>query len=359
MTGRMRNEEWERELRSWLAPLKLLIFAGLVKNAGKTTALNAVSKIFAAECLGLVSLGYDGEGTDAIYLHLKPPIFVKQGQLVLTAEHFLPETKEEYGLLESWGEHPQFGPWCIVRISKDCAFRMAGPASVSELKDGIERLRRWGAERILVDGALNRLSHTLLSHTSLLDSFEGRTGIILSTGAALGNSLAEVSKRTRYWLELFSLPEIAQDEHTEAPFKDMPFASSTGNAYFLDGKWVPLPALLWEKNIKELLPPGIEVIYIHGGFTDALYLSLRTAQRLPGEFLLRSPAQVLLREQVWQGLKSRNIQVKLLKRPNLVLLTLSPWHPLRPISTDRMAEALLPFCRIPLVDVQEQKIWRR
>jgi len=54
---------------------------------------------------------------------------------------------------------------------------------------------------------------------------------------------------------------------------------------------------------------------------------------------------------------SRGITLQLLERPRIVMLTLNPWHPLTPISTDRMAEALLPHCTIPLVDIEQQQVW--
>ncbi len=38
-----KSDSWEIELRSRLSPFSNLVFAGLVKNAGKTTALNAVN----------------------------------------------------------------------------------------------------------------------------------------------------------------------------------------------------------------------------------------------------------------------------------------------------------------------------
>lgn len=347
----MHNSDWNQELRARLEPIHLIVFAGLIKNAGKTTALNAVNRLFSGEPLGLTSIGYDGEEKDAIYQHPKPPVLVQQGQLVLTAERFLPENKRDYEILKSWGNHSQFGSWLIVHMINKCNFRMAGPVSLSELKTGISYLSSYGAKRILIDGALNRLSH--ISFLDRNTGMTGKTGMILSTGAALGESLDDIKSRTRHWLELFALPGISINPSLS---RSMP-KELDQNAFFFDGKWLTLPAFLWEQNLKDVLPAETEILYLPGAFTDVIYQELRKNQRLPQEFILRSPAHILLSQQVWQGLKARNIRVKLLSRPNLVLLTLSPWHPYQLIPTESLAEALLPFCRVPLVDMQKEEIW--
>ncbi|KJR45259.1 hypothetical protein UF75_4364 [Desulfosporosinus sp. I2] len=368
---------WKMILRSKLSTFSTLIFAGLVKNAGKTTALNAINTLFPDESLGLTSLGYDGETQDAIYRHPKPSISVRTGQIILTAERFLPDTPKRYDILETWGNHPQFGSWQILKITAPGDFRMAGPSALSELVEGISRLRYHGARRIHVDGALNRLSH--ISVTSLakteeavafdtLQELSGRekikrivnrdAGIVLSTSAALGNTLNEVIERTLHNLELFQLPSFSRSSPipliNSGQDQALPFQQ---NAYFHQGSWSLLPTFLWNQALKVLIPAQTDSIYLKGALTDSIYLALRAAERLPYRFIVRSPAHVLLSPAVWNGLKSRGIEVTLLDSPHLAILTLCPWHPITPIPTERMAEALLPYIKIPMVDMQKQEVW--
>ncbi|HBW33993.1 hypothetical protein [Desulfosporosinus sp. BICA1-9] len=372
-----KSDDWLLELRSRLSPYTTLVFAGLAKNAGKTTALNAVNRLFPGQCLGLTSIGYDGETFDAIYRHPKPSITVHLGQIILTAERFLPDTPKGYDILEAWGNHPQFGSWLILKITEPGDFRMAGPSALSELLEGISRLRQHGATRIHVDGALNRLSHiSVLSWGSdrtkeavALDRLKKLKGgekieravnqdmsVILSTGAALGNSLKEVTERSLNILELLQLP-------TFSPGSGFSIGSTSQdvfinhNAFFEQGAWFPLPCFLWNQDVKSLIPPQVEAVYVKGALTDSFYLALRTAGRLPRQFIVRTPAHILLSPNVWNGLKSRGIEVKLLERPQLAMLTLSSWHPITPISTERIAEALLPHSTVPLVDIQKQQVW--
>lgn len=332
-------------------PFPLLPFAGLVKNAGKTTALNTVNALFPNECLGLTSIGYDGEAYDAVYHHPKPPISVQPGQLVLTAERFLPDRRKDYEILESWGNHPQYGRWLILRISATCSFRMAGPSTLSGLQKGLFRLKQHGATRLHIDGALSRLSHITL-HESDETSINRSTinyGVILSTGAALGNTLNEVVERTLHWIKLFQLPFY--------PSSQSPHYRDRQNAFLHDNTWSILPSFLWQHDLLALIPPQVDTIALQGAFTDSIYLALRAAQRLPQRFIVRSPAHILLSPAVLAGLMSRGITLQLTERPRIVMLTLSPWHPLTPIPTERIAEVLLPHSTIPLVDIQQHQVW--
>lgn len=217
---------------------------------------------------------------------------------------------------------------------------------------GISRLRHYGATRIHVDGALNRLSHITLN---TLGNQKDK-GIILSTGAAVGNTLNEVVEQTQHILELFQLPVFSAFDNFSFgnPSQDIQFDQ---NAYFHDGSWFTLPSFLWNQDSKSLIPPQSDIIYLKGTLTDYIYLALRGAGRLPGQFIVKTPAHILLSPNVWNGIKSRGIKVKLLERPNLLLLTLNPWHPLTSIPTERIAEALLPYADIPLVDIQKQHLW--
>jgi len=351
MKERMPKPSWENTLHSLLMPFPLLPFAGLVKNAGKTTALNAVNTLFPDECIGLTSIGYDGEAYDAVYHHPKPPISVQPGQLVLTAERFLPDRREDYEIIESWGGHPQYGRWLILRVVSMCSFRMAGPSTLSEIRKGLFRLKQHGATRLHIDGALNRLSHITLHDTdenSTNDSIMDY-GIILSTGAALGSTLIEVIERTLHWIKLFQLPLY--------PSSQSPNDIDGQNAFLLDNTWSVLPSFLWQHDVLALIPSQVDTIAIKGAFTDSFYLALRAAQRLPRQFVVRSPAHILLSPKVLAGLMSRGITIQLLEQPRIVMLTLSPWHPLTPIPTERIAEALLSHSTIPLVDIEQHQVW--
>ncbi len=62
---------------------------GLCKNAGKTTAMRRLMAELGEECLGLTSVGRDGECTDLVTGTEKPDLYLKKGDLFATARGML------------------------------------------------------------------------------------------------------------------------------------------------------------------------------------------------------------------------------------------------------------------------------
>ena len=228
---------------------------------------------------------------------------------------------------------------------------MAGPSTLSEIQKGLLRLKHLGATRLHIDGALNRLSHITLYDTDKnpINLSTMDYGFILSTGAALGNTLKEVTERTLHWIKLFGLSLY--------PSSQLPNYREWQNAFLHDNTWSVLPSFLWQQDVSALIPTQVDTIAMQGAFTDSIYLALRAAQRLPRQFIVRSPAHILLSPAVLTGLTSRGITIQLLERPRIVMLTLSAWHPLTPIPTEHIAQALLPHSTIPLVDIEQHQVW--
>ena len=75
------------------APYTTLCLAGMCKNAGKTTALNALIRGAKARgvSLALTSIGRDGEREDLVTGTNKPPIYMTGGTLFATARGLLPK----------------------------------------------------------------------------------------------------------------------------------------------------------------------------------------------------------------------------------------------------------------------------
>ena len=71
-----------RLLKQLLAPLvgdaSPVTVIGLCKNAGKTTAMRRLMAELGEECLGLTSVGRDGECTDLVTGTEKPDLYLKK-----------------------------------------------------------------------------------------------------------------------------------------------------------------------------------------------------------------------------------------------------------------------------------------
>lgn len=69
---------------------KSVCIAGMSKNAGKTTVLNAFLDAFHAHGVGVAvtSIGRDGESNDVVFDVAKPEVFLKKGDIAATARGF-------------------------------------------------------------------------------------------------------------------------------------------------------------------------------------------------------------------------------------------------------------------------------
>ena len=80
-------------MKQLLAPLvgdaSPVTVIGLCKNAGKTTAMRRLMAELGEECLGLTSVGRDGECTDLVTGTEKPDLYLKKGDLFATARGML------------------------------------------------------------------------------------------------------------------------------------------------------------------------------------------------------------------------------------------------------------------------------
>ncbi len=172
---------------------------GLVKNAGKTTVVNALLAK-AERCFGLTSLGLDGERTDHLTGLAKPSIAPPSGTVVATTEGSLARSRYELDVLETLPFHTPLGHVVIGRASGGGCVEVSGPTTLAELRTTIERVHAHGARQVLVDGAINRLGSA---------SPRVSEALILATGGMVGDTLDEVVETTRATLDMLTIPRAS------------------------------------------------------------------------------------------------------------------------------------------------------
>ena len=179
--------------------VRSLAIIGLVKNAGKTTVVNALM----AHCghrFGLTSLGLDGEKVDHLTGLAKPRIAPPPGTLVATTRGSLERSRYAMEVLEELPFHTPLGRVLIGRAGGDGEVEVSGPTTLAELRVTVERLRAHGAEQVLVDGAINRLGSA---------SPRVSEGVIVATGGMVGDLLDEVVETTIATLDMLTLPQAS------------------------------------------------------------------------------------------------------------------------------------------------------
>ncbi|MCE5195765.1 MAG: hypothetical protein LLG09_01350 [Negativicutes bacterium] len=237
---------------------------GLSKNAGKTTVLNSLlqglSSSAAHPCIGLTSIGLDGESHDLLSQTLKPEIYVLKGSLFATAADLLPLCDITKQIEQVTEIATPLGRIVLVRARSDGYIQLAGPSIRKQLWQIQQELKQLGAERILVDGAMGRRVFT--------EEASG-DGVILCSGAAFHQSMAETIGETLRITQLFSLP-----------LTELPSAALEGSQYLIcqkDGSRQYISASLArssEFSLPVYLQRDSTAFYTAGAVTDLLLRQL-------------------------------------------------------------------------------------
>lgn len=175
---------------------------GMAKNVGKTVAFNHLiqAAVERSLTLGLTSIGRDGERRDEVFLTPKPRIFAPAGSLLATATGTLKHSEAQLEIVQRTGFASAMGEIIVGRTRTSGLVELAGPTLISEHQRIQELFVRYGAELTLIDGALDRVSPAV---PGLAQS------IVLSTGAALGQSIELVLAKTQDRINRLSLPQVA------------------------------------------------------------------------------------------------------------------------------------------------------
>ena len=147
------------------------------------------------ECLGLTSVGRDGEATDLVTGTEKPDLYIKSGDLFATARgmmHLCDVTLEVAGLT---GVMTPLGEVAVFRARSDGYIQLAGPSAAGQLPPLSEQFQALGAQRVLIDGAAGRKS---LAGAGV----EGAA--LLCTGASLDRDMDLVVAETAHTCRLFA-----------------------------------------------------------------------------------------------------------------------------------------------------------
>jgi hypothetical protein len=174
---------------------------GLVKNAGKTTAVNSLMANCARR-FGLTSLGLDGERTDHLTGLDKPRIAPPRGTLVATTEGSLARSHYRMRIVEELPYITSLGRVVIGEAGGEGAVEVSGPVTLAEVRGTVDRLQARGAEQVLVDGAINRLGSA---------SPRVSDALVMATGGLVADSLDEIVETTSAALDMLTIPEAPRE----------------------------------------------------------------------------------------------------------------------------------------------------
>ena len=313
-----------------VAPYTTVCLAGMCKNAGKTTALNAL--IHGARVRGvslaLTSIGRDGEREDLITGTYKPPIYVTGGSLFATARGLLSKCDVTGEILALTGIHTPLGEVAILRALSDGFVELAGPSMTEQIVALTDQLKGFGAQKVLIDGALFRRS---------LCAPEAAEGVILSTGGSYGPDMEKTAADTAFVAELLTLPP-------SGPWPDM-----RGHRFARE--------YLYDDFTLALEGQG-EDLSATGAFTDAMAAALLRRRGIPHTVSVEDGTRLLLSRESYEKLRARGVAFRVRRQNELIALTVNPFSaygaPYDPAAFQRLMESKV---TVPVIDVFKESQW--
>jgi hypothetical protein len=270
---------------------------GLAKNAGKTTVVNHLLGSGGGRH-GLASLGLDGEARDQLTGLPKPRIAPPAGTLVATTDEL---TGPGLTVRARLGFRTAVGEVVIAEADGSGPVIVSGPARLDQLDETLAELRRMGAERVLLEGALGRLG----------PAAPGRAdAVVLAAGASLANGRDDYPLRVK--LALFTDEPELRVEHAA-------------------GYEEEVAALVAER--------GVTSAELTGALTGPLLERLLRAG-LRVSLVVADPTHVLARPQQVARARRGGVEVMARRRLAICGITSSPFHPDVPLSAEESFDAL-------------------
>ena len=333
-------------LSSLIAPYKSISIIGMCKNAGKTTVLNRIIREAAGngKTLALTSIGRDGEDKDLVTGTRKPGIYVARGTLVATAADLILQncdvTRE---ILETTGISTPMGDVVLLRARSDGAIQLAGPSITDQLARLREDFFRFGADTVIIDGALSRKT---------LCSRKVTEATILCTGASYNKSIDTVIADTAFQCRLLTLPETVDPE-----IRSRAATASRNTVIFGEsGPWTVPAGMSLEDALRSTQAAGARAVFFGGALSDFSVKTLLMSN-VPTKgltFVVWDSSKLLLKRDSFEKLVRRGISLQVLDSVNLVAVTINPFSAYGThFVKDELMARMEAQVNLPVIDVME------
>jgi hypothetical protein len=328
-----------------IAPARRLALVGLAKNTGKTETLARILRELAAQdkCVGVTSIGRDGEEHDVIDARIdKPRIVLESGSLVASTGELLRASGVAHERLAQTRVRTPLGEVVIARLSEKGAIEVAGPSGAEDLREVSEAMIAFGAQQVLIDGAIDRRA---ASSPAVAD------GLVMATGAVLSDDIEAVVMTTKDAVDLVRLPVAG----------DAPVETSTGG----DGgdRQIALERRLVlnaePAEIATLLREHTEAatFLVDGALSERFLEGLLTARTERAGRELRivvgDPTKVFLSRRGPDWYRRQGIEIEVRRTIDLKAITINPTAPQSHSFDSQMLRALIEAAvpDVPVLDV--------
>jgi len=242
------------------ARCKKIAIVGICKNAGKTTLLNAVLKHHNYRW-GVLSTGRDGETEDVLFKTPRPRVIIPAQSLFCCDAQSLDAHGAKVSVLSQSKWHSGGKAVWIVKADLDLETEIIGPGNAEGQLQCAEQLMELGAQKVIIDGSLDRKSVVLAG---------GIDAIILSVGASFGTVEAIAQEISR--LLMLSEIELFDVQDTNSVGRTQLAPTGQQICFLQKGYWqqTGLHSLFGhEPQLHEWLDAHPEAIYIPGAYSTS------------------------------------------------------------------------------------------
>lgn len=313
--------------------------AGLAKNVGKTVTLNHLLRRGhgLGLRLGVTSIGIDGESVDLVTATGKPEIKVYRGMHFATSETHFRQRGVEAEITGIAPRLTSLGRVVTGRAMADGKILLSGPADTSSLKHLIGELHDKGADTVLVDGALSRVS---IASPAITDA------MILATGAALSPDIQTIVTKTAFVCRLTEIPETTPEmrQLLESLEGDL-FGIEDGIPYGLE-----IGSALNLEKIKDRIFSRGTIIYNPGIVSDKMMKFLSSQREIiQTELIVRDFTRLFVEPPTLGIFLRKGGKINVLRRSRLLGVTVNPYSPAGyTVDKERLTAALAQKLAVPV-----------
>lgn len=237
---------------------------------------------------------------DVIDGHTKPKIELQKGNYALTGERVLtsPALLE---VVEVFSFKTLAGRPVLVKAIEDTTIELINPGGLERLTEIADQLLAQGrCDRVLLDGAFNRLSH---AQRAVADS------VLLVTGAQAQGTFEEILEKTVYVVERLERLPSAVEWRTRVEEVDRPDASMI--LLSEEGKTMVVGETSWQnpKTIAEMR--RAKAVYMKGALTPGIADKL-LQERVKTEVILRDGPCIQLDAGLYRRMQAGGLRLSVL-----------------------------------------------
>lgn len=320
---------------------------GLAKNTGKTTALNHILRDAHDTGLkiGVTSIGVDGETTDRVTHTTKPEIRLYPGTVFATGESYYAARRIQSEVTGVGERATALGRVVTARALSEGKVLLSGPPDTPALARLIEEMHAQGADTVLVDGALSRLSPANPAINEAL---------VLATGAALSPDIRRIVEKTAFVCDLVRLPQADVPRIGDLTEREeICEITEEGETVTLG-----LRSALELDRLRERVTGKHPRLFIPGMAGDKLleFLSQRK-ETAAMELIVKDFTRVFASAPTVRAFLSRGGRISVVRRPALIAVTVNPVSPQGyVVNGEKLAEELEKKLGLPVINVKDEEI---